>query len=363
MIVTSSTWSAACKKSQGGREGRPTGGAGKRRPESDIPMGRLLTRFGFHPQRLILELILLGPVLLGLLSSSAYGQGKLKVVASLFPLYEFAREVGGNRCEVSLLLPPGAEAHSWEPKPGDIARIGKADVFVYLGPSMEPWVDKVLKATRGRGIRVVETSHGLNLLNAEPHEKEKEKAGHIHGHSPGESLDPHIWLDFHLDLEIVEAIARTFAEKDAAQKSTYMKNSVAYRGRLKNLDRMYRTSLTHCRQRQMILGGHAAFAYLAKRYGLDQISLSGVSPNAEPTPKRMAEVIQITRKAGIKYIFSEEVINAKLAQALGREAGVSILVLNPGANLSQEQAKDKVTFIELMERNLKNLKKGLECGD
>jgi zinc transport system substrate-binding protein len=296
-------------------------------------------------------------------SPEVHSQPKLKVVASLFPLYEFAREVGGNRSEVTLLLPPGAEAHSWEPKPGEIARIAKADVFVYLEASMEPWVDKVLKATRGRGIRVVEASHGLNLLKAELHEKEHGKPGHSHGHSHGENLDPHIWLDFHLDPEIVEAIARAFAEKDPAHQSTYMKNGELYQGRMKDLDRKYATSLTTCRHRQMILGGHAAFAYLAKRYGLDQISLSGVSPNAEPTPKRMAEVIEVTRKAGIRYIFPEGMVNAKLAQALAREAGVSILVLNPGANSTQQQAKDKVTFIELMERNLKNLKKGLECGD
>jgi zinc transport system substrate-binding protein len=295
--------------------------------------------------------------------SEVHCRVKLKVVASLFPLYEFAREVGANHSEVTLLLPPGGEAHSWEPKPGDIAKIAKADVFVYLGVSMEPWVDKVLKATRGKQVRVVEASHGLHLLKAEHHEKEHGKPGHSQGHSHGENLDPHIWLDFHLDLEIVEAIARAFAEKDPAHQSAYSKNAEVYQGRLKDLDRIYRTSLANCRHRQMILGGHAAFAYLAKRYGLEQLSLSGVSPNAEPTPKRMAEVIEVTRKAGNKYIFSEEMVNAKLAQALAREAGVSILVLNPGANLTRQQAKDKVTFIELMESNLKKLKKGLECGD
>jgi len=324
-------------------------------------MGRLLTRFGFHPQRLIQELILLGPVLLGLLSSSAYGQGKLKVVASLFPLYEFAREVGGNRCEVSLLLPPGAEAHSWEPKPGDIARIGKADVFVYLGPSIEPWVDKVLKATRGRGIRVVETSHGLNLLNAEPHEKEKEKAGHIHGHSPGESLDPHIWLDFSLDIKIVEMIAAAFSERDPAQASYYRSNALAYKAKLDALDQKYRSSLSSCRQRQIILGGHSAFGYLAQRYGLRQIALYGVSPNAEPTPKKLAEVVQAAKNHRAKFIFFESFMNPKLAQVLAKEAGIGTLNLYDGANVTKDQLQKKTTFLELMEKNLANLRRGLEC--
>lgn len=298
-----------------------------------------------------------------LLSSGGHCQAKLKAVASLFPLYEFAREVGGDHCEVTLLLPPGAEAHSWEPKPGDIAKISKADIFIYLGASMEPWVDKVLKATGGKEVRVVEASHGLQLLKAEPHEKEQGKKGPSHGHSHGEIFDPHIWLDFQLDLEIVEAIIKAFVEKDPVHKESYLKNAEAYQGRLKELDRRYRLSLADCRHRKLILGGHAAFAYLAKRYDLQQISLSGVSPNAEPTPKRMAEVIEVTRKAGIRHIFSEEMVNKKLAQALAREAGVSVLLLSPGANLTPEEAKEKVTFIDLMERNLTNLKKGLACGD
>jgi zinc transport system substrate-binding protein len=302
-------------------------------------------------------------LLLLLPAYTGHCQAKLKVVASIFPLYEFAREVGGNRSEVALLLPPGAEAHSWEPKPGDIAKISKADVFIYLGASMEPWVEKVLTASRGKEVRVVEAGRGLHLLKTEHPEKEHGKPGHSHGYSHGENLDPHIWLDFHLDRMIVEAIAHAFAEKDPAHKETYQKNSERHQARLKDLDQKYRASLSNCRHRKLILGGHAAFAYLAKRYGLEQISLSGVSPNAEPTPKRMAEVIEVTRKAGSRYIFSEEMVNKKLAQALAREAGVSVLILNPGANLTREEGKDKLTFIDLMENNLANLRKGLECGD
>ncbi len=166
-----------------------------------------------------------------------------------------------------------------------------------------------------------------------------------------------------MDLEIVEAIAKAFAEKDPAHKAIYLKNAEAYQARLKELDRRYRASLSDCRHRKLILGGHAAFAYLAKRYDLEQVSLSGVSPNAEPTPKRMAEVIEVTRKEQMKYIFSEEMVNKKLAQALAREAGVSVLLLSPGANLTREEAQKKVTFIDLMERNLTNLKKGLACRD
>ncbi len=296
-----------------------------------------------------------------LLPPSIFGQplSTLKVMASLFPLQEFARAVGGEKVQVILLLPPGAEAHSWEPKPSDVVKITQADIFIYIGPSMEPWVDKVLKAAQGKKLRVLEASRGLSLLKAE--QEEQGRAIHSHGHFGPEKMDPHVWLDFTLDLKIVDEIATVFSEKDPAQAFLYKNNAETYKQKLKNLDQKYQYSLAQCRHRQILLSGHAAFAYLAKRYALQQIALSGISPDAEPTPQKMAEMIKATRKKGIKFIYSEERVHPKLSQALAKEAGVGILVLNPGHNLTPKQVREKVTFLELMEKNLKNLQRGLGC--
>jgi len=283
---------------------------------------------------------------------------KLKVMASLFPLQEFAQAVGGERIDSLLLLPPGVEPHTWEPKPSDGLKISRADIFVYIGPAMEPWVDKVLKAAKGKNLRLVEATHDLPLLNLEPGEI---KSNLSRRPLSAVKTDPHVWLDFDLDLKIVDKIAAAFSEKDPAQASYYHENASIYKTKLKDLDQKYQRSLAHCRHRHLILGGHAAFAYLAKRYGLKQMALSGISPNAEPTPKRMAEVIAATKKEGIRFIYAEEMVNPKLAQALAKEAGVQILLLNPGGNLTREQMKQKVTFLDLMEKNLKNLRQGLEC--
>jgi zinc transport system substrate-binding protein len=174
-------------------------------------------------------------------------------------------------------------------------------------------------------------------------------------------MDPHVWLDFTLDLKIVDEIATVFSEKDPAHAFLYKNNAETYKQKLKNLDQKYQTSLAQCRHRQILLSGHAAFAYLAKRYALQQIALSGISPDAEPTPQKMAEMIKATRKEGIKFIYSEELVHPKLSQALAKEAGVGILVLNPGHNLTPKQVREKVTFLELMEKNLKNLQRGLGC--
>jgi zinc transport system substrate-binding protein len=296
-----------------------------------------------------------------LLPPSIFGQplSTLKVMASLFPLQEFARAVGGEKVQAILLLPPGAEAHSWEPKPSDVVKITQADIFIYIGPSMEPWVDKVLKAAQGKKLRVLEASRGLSLLKAE--QEEQGRAIHSHGHFGPEKMDPHVWLDFTLDLKILDEIATVFSEKDPAHAVLYKNNAETYKQKLKNLDQKYQYSLARCRHRQILVSGHAAFAYLAKRYALQQIALSGISPDAEPTPQKMAEMIKATRKEGIKFIFSEELVHPKLSQALAKEAGVGVLVLNPGHNLTPKQVREKVTFLELMEKNLKNLQRGLGC--
>jgi len=281
------------------------------------------------------------------LFSAAQSPRPLMVVTSIFPLQEFAKAVGGERIGAVLLLPPGAEPHTWEPRPSDVVKISQADIFIYIGAAMEPWVDKVIKAAQGKRLRAVEASRGLSLLEAK--------------HGEEERIDPHVWLDFSLDLKIVDMIAAAFAEKDTVHGPFYRKNAETYKDRLLDLDQKYRRALAQCRHRRIILSGHTAFGYLAKRYGLEQLALSGISPNAEPTPKRMAEVIAAIKKEGIKFIFAEEIVNPKLARALAKEVGVGVLLLNPGANLTQQEKKQNVSFIELMEKNLKNLQKGMQC--
>jgi zinc transport system substrate-binding protein len=309
-------------------------------------------------KKFLLIHILFTSVLLACSPSLAHPPSKLKVVASLFPLQEFAGAVGGEEVQVSLLLPPGAEAHTWEPKPSDVVKITQADVFIYVDPSLEPWVDKVLRAVQSKKLRVLEASQGLPLIKAEEAEG---KIGHAHGPRASGKMDPHVWLDFALDLKIVEAIAVAFSEKDPAHASLYKNNAEIYKAKLKDLDKKYQKSLAKCRHRQILLSGHAAFTYLAKRYELQQIALSGISPDAEPTPKKMAGVIEAAHKIGIKFIYAEELVNPKIAHSLSKEAGVGVLVLNAGHNLTPEQVKEKVTFLELMERNLKNLQRGLGC--
>jgi zinc transport system substrate-binding protein len=216
----------------------------------------------------------------------------------------------------------------------------------------------LVKATRRARLQVLEAGQGITLMETKDHVHGAEKpTGHLHE----EKNDPHIWLDFSLDVKIVDRIAAAFSAKDPANADLYRANAAAYKSKLEMLDRKYQSAFLPCRQRQMILGGHSAFGYLAHRYGLQQIALYGISPNAEPTPKKLAFVVQAAKSRKVKFIFFESLINPKLAQVLAKEAGIGTLLLYTGANVTKDQMKNKTTFLELMEKNLVNLRRGLDC--
>lgn len=284
---------------------------------------------------------------------------KIKVVTSVFPLMEFARAVCGERGEVSLLVPPGAEIHTWQPRPSDIVRLSSADLFIFIGSNMEPWLQDILEGVQNPNLRSLEASQEVSLIERGPtggeHQDETE---HQHEH---EAMDPHIWLDFQVDELIVERIATVLSGMDPSGAAVFEKNASAYKENLRKLDRKFKESLAECAHRVFILGGHAAFGYLAKRYGLRQISLYGVSPDSKPTPKKMIEVVELTKTYGIQVIFFEASVSDELARVLARETGARTLVLNPGANLTKEEMKMGKTFFDIMEENLENLKDGLGC--
>lgn len=315
---------------------------------------------------------------------AATANKKLQVVTSLFPLQEMARSVGGDRVSVNLLLPPGAEPHSWEPKPSDIVTLTKADIFIYLGAGMEPWVYGILQSINRPSLKVFEASQGLPAIangrekmetgenekgpphSPDPHAQHKDHNDHDddhgddhdHHHDP---MDPHFWLDFSYDQIIVSKIAKAFSELDPAGAGFYIQNASHYQKKLAELDRKYQEGLKGCQNRKIFLGGHSAFAYLAKRYHLEQVTLYGVSPDAEPSPKIVAETVDLAKRLKIKTIFFEELVSDRMARVLAEEVGAGTLTLNPGANITKEHLKSGVTFLSLMEKNLENLRKGLAC--
>ncbi|MBA4397084.1 MAG: zinc-binding protein [Syntrophus sp. (in: bacteria)] len=302
---------------------------------------------------------------------------RLIVVTSLFPIYDFARNIGQARADVSLLLPPGVEAHSFEPRPGDMVRLHQASVFIYTNNAMEPWVQGVLKGLQNRSLKVVESGRGVAMTAGhDAHTQEKKtaqkahthgnkadhghKSDHQHGHD-NDGADPHIWLDFSNAVNMVDHIVAGFIEKDPANQAFYQQNADAYKVKLNDLDRQFKEGLSGCRKNVIVHGGHFAFGYLADRYGLKYVAVSGFSPNAEPTPAGMVKISKTLKANGLNHLFYEELLSPRVAESIARETGTSLLMLHAAHNVSKEEFERGVSFMDLMQRNLQNLKRGLQC--
>ncbi|MEI7904411.1 MAG: zinc ABC transporter substrate-binding protein [Candidatus Firestonebacteria bacterium] len=286
-----------------------------------------------------------------LLSFPFLAQAKIKVVASIFPCYELAREIGGERTEVSILLPPGVEAHAFDPSPGKIFSLNKSDVFIYMNKYMEPWVADMLKSMPRVGIIVVDLGEGIHFIKANDDEKGREPHG----------ADPHTWLDMRNTALMADNIAKVFAKRDPIGAKDYFKNASIYKKKLEALDRAYVETIKKCRLKRLYFAGHYAFGYFSERYGLEYTSpYKGYSPDAEPSPKSIIELIKAIKKNGVKYLYHEELISPKIAEVISNETGCELLRLSAAHNVTKVEIESGKTFIDIMKENLVNLKKGLE---
>jgi zinc transport system substrate-binding protein len=275
---------------------------------------------------------------------------RLKVVVSVYPVYEFARQVGGDKIDLTQLVPAGAEPHDWEPTAKEIVAIRAARLFLYHGAGFEA-IDKILTPETLGAAKAVAVSQGLPLLKPE----DDDHHHHDHGHGDGDS---HLWLDPLLAQKEVAAIAAAFAAADPQNADYYRQNAAKYIRELADLDKEYQTALSGLPRREIVTT-HAAFGYLAARYGLKQLPIMGLSPDSEPTPDKMASVVRFCRTHNVKYIFFETLVSPKLAETIARETGASLLVLNPIENLTPEEKQQGKTYLSIMRDNLANLKKAL----
>ena len=285
---------------------------------------------------------------------------ELEVVVTVYPLYAFARQVGGDNVSVSMLLPPGVEAHAFEPRPKDIVRINDADVFIYTGKSMEPWAGELLTGIANSNLLVVDVSKELDLEEAADAGMHKGHTKKHHDHAHGLDHDPHIWLDFGVAKEMVMVIAEAFCEKDPQNKVAYKERAIAFNNELQELDDDYYEALKRCQQRIIVYGGHFAFGRLAERYELEYRSpYTGFAPDTEPSLREITEIIKMMQKTRIKYIYYEELIEPRVAQTIAEETGAQMLLLHGAHNVSKKEMQDEVSFIKIMQDNLEQLKIGL----
>jgi zinc transport system substrate-binding protein len=273
------------------------------------------------------------------------GAVRPQVVASFYPVDEAARRVGGDRVTVLNLTPAGAEPHDLELSPKQVDLIEGAELVLYLGHGFQPGVEKVAGRTKGKAVDLLD---GLPLTAAADEEGKP-------------SSDPHVWLDPVLMEQVVGQVERALASVDPRGQAAYAANAAAYRADLIRLDGEYRRGLEHC-QRRVIVTSHAAFGYLAKRYGLEQVAVAGLSPESEPDPKRLGEIADLVRRSGSTTVFTETLVSPKIADTLAREAGVRTAVLDPIEGLTPDEVKAGKTYLSVMEDNLHALQAALGCG-
>ncbi|ELZ1276014.1 zinc ABC transporter substrate-binding protein [Enterococcus faecium] len=279
----------------------------------------------------------------------------LTIVTTFYPMYDFTKEIVGDEGNVKLLIPAGTEPHDFEPSAKERAEISDADVFVYNSSDMEFFVDSLKDSVDSKQTLMIEAAKGIDRLESqEADEHEESEEGHDHSHE----YDPHVWLDPVLAIKEVRTIAEELGEKYPDKKETFTKNADAYIKKLEALDQKYSDELKDATNRTFVTQ-HAAFAYLANQYDLKQVAISGVSPDQEPTPSRLAELKEFVKKNNIKVIYFEENASSKVAETLSNETGVKLEVLNPLESLTNEQIKAGENYISVMEKNLEALKESI----
>ena len=277
--------------------------------------------------------------------------GKLNVVASFYPLEYIAQRIGGPQVRLTSLTKPGAEPHDLELSPKDVARLSTADLVVYL-KGFQPSVDAAVAAEAPN--RALDASTLANLdLTYTPIE-----AGRQVTQAAG-STDPHFWLDPIRLRTVATALAARMEQIDPAQRATFAANAAALSTDLTTLDTQYRTGLAHCANNDLITS-HNAFGYLAQRYGLRQVGITGLVPEAEPSARELADVTTFVRAHHVQTIYYETLVSPAIADTVARETGARTEVLDPIEGLnSLSQGKD---YLAVMRANLANLRRGQGCS-
>jgi zinc transport system substrate-binding protein len=283
-----------------------------------------------------MRLIFILTIVAAVLASAACGGsggsgsgGKESVDASFYPLAYAAQQLGGARVDVTNLTPPGSEPHDLEVSPKNVAAIREADLVLLLGRGFQPQLEDAA-GTGGNVLRLLDTP-GLGLRA---------------------DKDPHVWLDPLRYAKIVARIGEALGTPAAADRLV---------GRLTALDGEYRRGLAHCRRHEIVTS-HEAFGYLAERYGLEQVAITGLSPEAEPEPGKLQDVVELVRMRGVTTIYFETLVSPRIADTVARETGAKTAVLDPIEGLTEDEVARGEDYFSLMRTNLHTLREGLGCS-
>lgn len=290
---------------------------------------------------------------------------KLTVYTTVYPLQYFAERIGGKYVKVETIYPPGADEHTFDPSQKDMIKLVDADLFFYIGLGLEGFVDKAKKTVKDGNVKMIATAeelaseledaeHDRENESGEEHQNQEEEGHEGHNHS----IDPHVWLDPIYAQELAAAIKDALIAKMPENKGAFEQNYQEIVKDLENLDQSFKNTIQTAKHKEIIVS-HAAYGYWEKRYGLEQISVSGLSTTNEPSQKKLEEIISIAEQHNIKYIFFEQNVTSKLTEIVQKEVGAKPLILHNLAVLTTKDIDNKDTYFTIMDKNIKALKKAL----
>ena len=304
-------------------------------------------------------------------ASSAYDGERLKVYASFYATYDFAKKVGGDRVDVTCLVPAGTEPHDWEPATTDVRNIEEGDVLVYNGADMEHWVEKLLASLQSTRLVTIEASKGVKLRTAtEEHAEDgseqkvsqdasgASEGGHDDDHDHDHETDPHVWLSPANAKAELANVRDGLVQADPDGKAVYDANYEKWAAEFDKLDQEFAEKLGAAPKKDIVVS-HQAFGYLCDEFGLTQVPIEGLDAEGEPDARTLAQITDFVKKNDVKVIFSEELVSPKLAQTIADATGAEMAELNPLEGLTDEELAAGEDYLSVMRANLDELVKAL----
>ncbi|HAL01477.1 MULTISPECIES: metal ABC transporter solute-binding protein, Zn/Mn family [unclassified Exiguobacterium] len=296
--------------------------------------------------------------------SSTSDDKKTEIYTSTFATAAIAREIGGNQVNVKMIVPPGADPHSYEPTSKQLTEIAKGDLFLLTGTTLEPYSKKIQESLKGTDVRFIETSKDVTLLESDAtlhaHEEEghteDEQAHEEEGHDHGK-YDPHVWLDPVNAKAMARSITVALSKEVPKDKATFEKNLKAFDQQADALDKEFKQAVADGSKKELLVT-HAAYGYLAERYGFTQLPIAGISPSDEPSQKQLAALVKEARMHDLKYVAFEETVSPKVARVIQKEIGAKSVTIHNLESVTKSQQNS--SYFKLMEENVQTLEQALQ---
>ena len=281
---------------------------------------------------------------------------KLKIVATLFPQYDFARQIAGDNAEISILLPPGSEIHNYEPSAKDMIAIRNCDIFLYIGGENEQWAEKLINSNDTENVTAVKLIDYVPTLSEDEDEHDHDH-DHDHEHEHEHETDEHIWTSPKNAQLMLSAVYNAICKVDPSDKQTYTKNKDAYAKQLSDLDNAYRSAVDNAKNKTIVLADKFPFRYIAHEYGLEfSAAFAACSDESEPGVSTMIKLTKTIKENNIPAVYYLEFSSTKIADTLCDETGATKLMLHSCHNVSKQDIENNVSYVDLMKQNLENLK-------